>query len=47
VFEEYGVTPAEVERACKKVLADIKHDRRAKTLKPWRLHPATPALCPN
>jgi hypothetical protein len=47
VFEEYGVTPAEVERAHKKVLAEIKHERRAGTLKPWRLHPAILALCPN
>jgi len=36
VFEEYGVTPEEVERAHKKVLAEIKRERRAGTLKPWR-----------
>jgi len=35
-FEEYGVTPEEVERAHKKVLAEIEHERRAGTLKPWR-----------
>ncbi len=36
-FEEYDVTPEEVERAHKKVLAEIKEERRAGTLKPW--HP--------
>jgi hypothetical protein len=35
-FEEYGVTPAEVERAHTKVLAGIKRERRKGILKPWR-----------
>jgi hypothetical protein len=36
VFEEYGLTPAEVERAHKKVLAKIRRERRAGKLKLWR-----------
>ena len=35
-FEEYGVTPEEVERAHAKVLAGIKRERRKGILKPWR-----------
>jgi len=35
-FEEYGVTPEEVERAHAKVLAAIKRERRKGILKPWR-----------
>jgi hypothetical protein len=36
VFKEYGLTPAEVERAHRKILAEIKRERRAGNLKPWR-----------
>ena len=35
-FDEYGVTPEEVERAHAKVLAAIKRERRKGILKPWR-----------
>jgi ketopantoate hydroxymethyltransferase len=35
-FEEYGVTPEQVERAHAKVLAEIKRERRTGSLKPWR-----------
>jgi hypothetical protein len=35
-FDEYGVTPQEVERAHAKVLAAIKRERRKGILKPWR-----------
>jgi hypothetical protein len=35
-FEEYGVTPKEVDRAHTKVLAEIKRGRREGTLKPWQ-----------
>jgi hypothetical protein len=35
-FEEYGVSPQEVERAHQQVLAGIKRERRAGKLKPWR-----------
>jgi hypothetical protein len=36
LFDQYGVTPNQVERAYKKALAEIKRDSRAGTLKPWR-----------
>ena len=36
-FEEYGVTPKQVESAYAKVLAEIKDERRAGKLRPW--HP--------
>ena len=36
-FEEYGVTPKQVESAYVKVLAKIKGERRAGKLRPW--HP--------
>ncbi len=35
-FEEYGVTPEEVERSYQKVMAEIKEERRTGKLKPWR-----------
>jgi len=35
-FEEYGVTPKEVERAHAKVLAEVRRERAAGKLKPWR-----------
>jgi hypothetical protein len=35
-YEEYGVTPKQVERAHAKVVAAIKRERRAGKLKPWR-----------
>ena len=35
-FDEYGVTPQEVERAHAKVLAAIKRERRKGIHKPWR-----------
>jgi hypothetical protein len=35
-FEEYGVTPKQVESAHAKVLAKIKGERRAGKLRPWR-----------
>jgi hypothetical protein len=47
VYEEYGVTPNEVDRSHKKVTAEIKRERRAGTLKPWRLQSANLALCQN
>lgn len=34
-FEEYGVTPQEVERAAQRDLAQIRKARRAGKLKPW------------
>jgi hypothetical protein len=35
-FEEYGVTPEEVERAAQRELAAIAKDRKAGKLKPWK-----------
>ena len=35
-FEEYGVTPEEVERAAQRDLAAIRKDRKAGKLKPWK-----------
>lgn len=35
-FEEYGVTPEEVERSAQRDMASIRRDRRARKLKPWR-----------
>lgn len=35
-FEEYGVTPEEVERAAQRDLAAIRRDRKAGKLKPWK-----------
>jgi hypothetical protein len=35
-FEEYGVTPAEVERSAQKDLERIRRARKTGTLKPWR-----------
>ena len=34
-FEEYGVTPAQVERAHKRVLAGLKRERSQGKLQPW------------
>jgi Arc/MetJ-type ribon-helix-helix transcriptional regulator len=36
VFDEYGLTPAEVERSAQKDLAAIRRDRKAGKLKTWR-----------
>ena len=35
-FEEYGVTPEEVEKATERDLAAIRKDRKAGKLKPWK-----------
>ena len=35
-FEEYGVTPEEVERAAQRDLAAIRKDRKEGKLKPWK-----------
>jgi hypothetical protein len=35
-FDEYDVTPAEVERAAQHDLAEIRRDRKAGRLKPWK-----------
>ena len=35
-FEEYGVTPDEVERSAQRDLAAIRQDRRAGNLKPFK-----------
>ncbi len=35
-FDEYGVTPEEVERAAQRDLAAIRRDRKAGKLKPWK-----------
>ncbi len=35
-FEEYGVTPDEVERAAQRDLAAIRRDRKAGRLEPWK-----------
>ena len=35
-FAEYGVTPAEVERAARRELAAIRQDRKAGRLKTWK-----------
>ena len=35
-FEEYGVTPEQVERAAQKDLDRIRHTRKSGTLKPWK-----------
>jgi hypothetical protein len=34
-FEEYGVTPEEVERSARKDLERIRHARKTGALKPW------------
>lgn len=36
LFDEYGVTPEEVERAAERDLAEIRKDRKAGKLKPWK-----------
>ena len=35
-FEEYWLTPEEVERAAQRDLAAIRRDRKAGKLKPWK-----------
>ncbi len=35
-FEEYGVSPEEVERAAERELAAIRKDRKAGSLKAWK-----------
>ena len=35
-FEEYGVSPEEVERAAQRDLAAIRRERKAGKLKPWK-----------
>jgi hypothetical protein len=35
-FEEYGVTPEEVERVAQRDLAAIRRDRKTGKLKPWK-----------
>ena len=35
-FEEYGVTPEEVERTYRKTMAQIERERKAGKLKPWK-----------
>jgi hypothetical protein len=38
-FEEYGVTPEEVDRAAQRDLAAIQKDGKAGRLKPWKPRP--------
>ncbi len=40
-FEEYGVTPAEVERSARRALAAIPKGRKEGTLKLWKPMPST------
>ena len=35
-FEEYGVTPEEVERSYRRTMAEIERERKAGKLKPWK-----------
>ena len=35
-FEEYGVTPEEVERSARKDLERVRHARQTGKLKPWK-----------
>ncbi|MCX6922551.1 MAG: hypothetical protein NT154_04950 [Verrucomicrobia bacterium] len=35
-FEEYGVTPEEVERSYRRTMAKIERERKAGKLKPWK-----------
>jgi hypothetical protein len=35
-FEEYGVTPEEVERSYQRTLREIDQERKAGKLKPWK-----------
>ena len=35
-FEEFGVTPEEVERSYRRTLAEIERERKAGKLKPWK-----------
>jgi len=35
-FEEYGVTPEEVERSYRKTVAAIEKERKAGKLRPWK-----------
>ena len=34
-FEEYGITPEQVEKSHAKVIAEIEQERKAGKLKPW------------
>ena len=36
IFEEYGVTPEEVEAAAARELGEIRRDRKAGKLKAWK-----------
>ena len=36
-FEEYGVTPEEVERSYRNTVAEIEQERKAGKLRPWLL----------
>ena len=38
-FDEYGLSPEEVERAAQRDLAEIHKDRKAGKLKPWKPGP--------
>ena len=35
-FDEYGVTPEEVERSYRKTMAEIEQERKQGKLKPWK-----------
>ncbi len=35
-FQEYGVTPEQVERAYQKTVRQIDHERKTGKLKPWK-----------
>jgi hypothetical protein len=35
-FEEYGVTPEQVERSYQRTIREIDHERKAGKLKPWK-----------
>ena len=35
-FEEFGVTPEEVERSYRRTMAEIERERKAGKLKPWK-----------
>lgn len=36
LFEEYGVSPVDVERTARRELASISKDRKAGKLRPWK-----------
>ena len=35
-FQEYGVTPEQVERSYARVMAEVARERRTGKLKPWK-----------